>query len=64
MSYYLKLSKLITKLGCYTLHYQMICMGPSTQSIGYHIGLPKIVVDSKIIILDKLQPSTLPKVQV
>jgi hypothetical protein len=34
------------------------------QSIGYHISLPRVVVDSKIIILDKLEPSSLPKIQV
>jgi hypothetical protein len=37
---------------------------PSTQRIGYHIGLPRMIVDSKIIILDKLQPSSLLKIQV
>jgi hypothetical protein len=36
----------------------------STQSIGYHIAFPRVIVDSKILILDKLQPSLLPKVQV
>jgi hypothetical protein len=39
-------------------------MGPSTQGVGYHIGFPRMIVDSKIIILDKLQPSPLLKVQV
>jgi hypothetical protein len=35
-----------------------------TQSVDYHIVFPRMIVDSKIIILDKLQPSPLPKVQV
>jgi hypothetical protein len=39
-------------------------MRPSTQSVSYHIGLPTMIVDFEIIILDKLQPSPLPKVQV
>jgi hypothetical protein len=34
------------------------------QSVGYHISLPRVVVDPKIIILDKLQPPSLPKIQV
>jgi hypothetical protein len=32
--------------------------------MGHHISIPTVVVDSKIIILDKLQPSSLPKIQV
>jgi hypothetical protein len=42
----------------------MICMGLSTQSAGYHIGLSRVIVDFNIIILDKLQLSPLSKVQV
>jgi hypothetical protein len=37
-------------------------MRPTTQGVGHHISLPRVVVDSKIIILDKLQPSSLPKI--
>jgi hypothetical protein len=62
--YNLQLSKLIMQLGWYNIHYQLICMGPLTQSIGYHICFSRMVVDSNIIILDQLQPSSLPKVQV
>jgi hypothetical protein len=36
-------------------------MIPSTPSVGYHICFPGVVVDFKIIILDKLQPFPLPK---
>jgi hypothetical protein len=39
-------------------------MGPLTQRVSYHIGFSRTIVDSKIIILDKLQPSSLPKVEV
>jgi hypothetical protein len=39
-------------------------MRPMAQSVGYHISLPRVVVDPKIIILDKLQPSPLSKIQV
>jgi hypothetical protein len=39
-------------------------MGPLTQSIGYHFGFPRMIVDLKIIILENLQPSPLSKVQV
>jgi hypothetical protein len=46
------------------LYLQLSHMRPSTPSVGYYIVLPRLIVDSKIIILDKLQPSPLPKVQV
>jgi hypothetical protein len=39
-------------------------MRPSTPSVGYHICFSRVVVDSKIIILDRLQISSLPKVKV
>jgi hypothetical protein len=29
-------------------------MSPSTPNIGYHICFPRVVVDSKIIVLNKL----------
>jgi hypothetical protein len=37
-------------------------MRPTTQSVSYHISLSRVVVDPKIIILDKLQPSSLSEV--
>jgi hypothetical protein len=34
------------------------------QGVGYDIGLARMVVDSKVIILNQLQPSLLPQVQI
>jgi hypothetical protein len=39
-------------------------MRPTAQRLSHHISLPMVVVDSNIIILDRLQPSSLPKIQV
>jgi hypothetical protein len=39
-------------------------MRPSTPSVSYHIYFSWVVVDSKIIILVRLQISSLPKVKV
>jgi hypothetical protein len=39
-------------------------MRPSTPSVGYHIFFSGVVVDSNIVILDRLEPSLLPKVTV
>jgi hypothetical protein len=39
-------------------------MRPSTPSIGYHIRFSRVVINSKIIILNKLQLSSLPKAKV
>jgi hypothetical protein len=39
-------------------------MSPSTPNFSYHICFSRVVVDSKIIILDRLQISSLPKVKV
>jgi hypothetical protein len=39
-------------------------MRPCTPSVGYHIYFPGVVADSNILILDMLQPSSLPKVKV
>jgi hypothetical protein len=39
-------------------------MRPSTPSVSYHIWFSRVVVDSKIVILDRLQISSLPKVKV
>jgi hypothetical protein len=36
----------------------------SAQGIGYDIGLAGMVVDSDVIILNQLQPSSLPQVQI
>jgi hypothetical protein len=36
----------------------------SAQGIGYDIGLARMVVDSDVIILNQLQPSSLPQVQI
>jgi hypothetical protein len=36
----------------------------STESIGYHIGLSRMIIYSKIIILDQFQPSSMSKIQV
>jgi hypothetical protein len=36
----------------------------SNQGIGYDIGLAGMVVDSDVIILNQLQPSSLPQVQI
>jgi hypothetical protein len=49
-----------------TVYYPLLTihMRPSTPSIDYHICFPWVVVDSRIIILDKLQISLLPKVKV
>jgi hypothetical protein len=35
----------------------------STKSIGYYIGLSRVIVNFKIIILDQFNPSPLPHVQ-
>jgi hypothetical protein len=37
-------------------------MRPTAQSVGHHVSLPRVVVDSKIIILDKLQLSSPAKI--
>jgi hypothetical protein len=42
----------------------MICMGPSTQGIGHYVRLPRMIVDSQIIVLDELQLSPLPQIQI
>jgi hypothetical protein len=36
----------------------------SAQGVSYDIGLARMVVDSKVIILNQLQPSSLPQVQI
>ena len=38
-------------------------MALAAQRIGYYVSLPWVVMQSHIIILYKLQPSSLPKVQ-
>jgi hypothetical protein len=57
-----ELVEFFTQLEWHAIHQQMTHMGHATQSIGYHISFPRVIVDSKIIILDKLQSSSLPKV--
>jgi hypothetical protein len=39
-------------------------MGPSTPSVDYYIHSSGVIVDSRIIILDKIKPSSLPKARV
>jgi hypothetical protein len=34
------------------------------MTVGYHISLSRVVVDPKIIILDKFQPPSLAKIQI
>jgi hypothetical protein len=46
------------------LYYQLTYMRPSTPNVDYHICFPRVVVDFRIIILDKLQIPSLPKVKV
>jgi hypothetical protein len=53
-----------TQLKWHAIHHQLTHMRLATQSVGCYISLPRMIVDPKIIILDKLQPSSLPKVQV
>jgi hypothetical protein len=48
---------ILVKSGCYN-------MRPTAQSVGYHISLPRVIVDPKIIILVKLQSPPLSKIQV
>jgi hypothetical protein len=36
----------------------------SAQGIGYDIGLAGMVIDSNVIILNQLQPSSLPQIQI
>jgi hypothetical protein len=49
-----ELVKLFTQLKRHILRYQLTHMRPSTPSADYHICFPRVVVYSKIIILDKL----------
>jgi hypothetical protein len=39
-------------------------MRPSSPNVGYHICFPRVVVDFKVVILDKLETSSLPKIKV
>jgi hypothetical protein len=59
-----ELVELFTQLKWHAIHHQLTHMRLVTQSVGHHIIFLRVIVDSKIIILDKLQPSSLPKVQV
>jgi hypothetical protein len=39
-------------------------MGPSTPCVNYYIHSSGVIVGSRIIILDKIKPSSLPKARV
>jgi hypothetical protein len=60
----IELIELFAQLERHILHYQFTHMRPSTQSIIYHIFFSRMVVDYKIRILHKLQPSLFLKVKV
>jgi hypothetical protein len=47
------LVELFTQLGWHLLYYQSAQMRPSTPSIDYHIHSSGVIVDSRIVILDK-----------
>jgi hypothetical protein len=36
----------------------------ATQSIGYNVGLSWVIIDSNVIILNQLEPSALPQIQI
>jgi hypothetical protein len=36
----------------------------SAEGVCYHVGLPRVVVDLKVIIFDQLQPSSLTEIEV
>jgi hypothetical protein len=42
------------QLGWCLLYFQSTQMRPSTPNVGYHIYFPRVAVDSKIIVLNKL----------
>jgi hypothetical protein len=49
-----ELVELFAQLGWHLLYSQLTQMSHSTPNVGYHICFPRVVVDSKIIILNKL----------
>jgi hypothetical protein len=59
-----ELVELFTQLKWHAIHHQLTHMRLETQSVSYHFSFPRVIVDSQIVILDMLQPSSLPKVQV
>jgi hypothetical protein len=50
----IELVELFAQLKQYILFFQLTHMGPSTPSVDYYISFPRVVVDCKIIIHDKL----------
>jgi hypothetical protein len=49
-----ELVKLFTQLGWHLLYYQPAPMRPSTPSVDYQIHSSGVIVDSRIVILDKI----------
>jgi hypothetical protein len=45
------------------MHHQVVAVMLATQCIGYNVCLAGVVVDAQIVVLDQLQPSPLPQVQ-
>jgi hypothetical protein len=49
-----ELVELFTQLRWHLLYSQLTQMSPLTPNVGYHIYFPRVVVDSKSIVLNKL----------
>jgi hypothetical protein len=52
------------QLGSHSMGKRGVAVLLLAQGVGYDIGLARMVVDSKVIILNQLQPSLLPQVQI